>query len=84
MKHLNFKALLVGIVIGAVAMLSIGAVSETEKVGRYQLVTVGDAQVHEVIIFDTVTGKAEMRGVSYSAKNKVHDISGLKILSFGK
>jgi hypothetical protein len=84
MNHLNLKTLLVGIIIGAVAMLSIGAVSETEKVGRYQLVAVGDAQVHEVIIFDTATGKAEMRGVSYSAKNKVHDISGLKIISFGK
>lgn len=84
MNQLDLKTLLLGVILGAGAILSVGAATETEKVGRYQMLTVGDAQVHEIIILDTVTGKAEMRGVSYSAKNKVHDISGINIISFGK
>ncbi len=82
MNHLNLKALLFGIIIGAAAVLSIAATIETEKVGRYQVLTNTMTDVCQVIILDTVSGKAEVRGVHF--ENKAPVVSAWKTFSFGK
>lgn len=55
----NFKSALCGLAVGVVAMLAIGATSETDKpVGRYQVAGAGTPSVF--VMVDTMTGRAWM------------------------
>jgi hypothetical protein len=82
MNHLDLKTLFFGFILGAGAILALGAASETERVGRYQVLTTSAGDVCQVITLDTVSGKAEVRGVHF--QNKEPYVSGMKTFSFSK
>jgi len=56
MKNINARSLLIGLALGAGAILMLGQKSATSPIGRYQMVT--DATGFAVI--DTTTGQAKL------------------------